>query len=561
MDTELSVTQERLDDVPLIFAMARQLGLPEIIDKHLGRHGNHQGLGYGWLAATWIAYILSEGDHRKSAVEDWASRRQMLLGDLTGETVREAEFNDDRLGRLLEQLGDPEIWRAIEQDLWRQTVIAYELDLERVRLDSTASFGYHETTEGGLMQFGHSKDHRPDKPQLKLMAAVAEPSAQMIASEVHPGHRADDGLYLPLIERVRQVTGRSGLLYIGDAKMAARETCGAIVAAGDHYLTRLPRSACANEIDAWITAALTKPDLLTPIQMEAEDGTTGIFGHGYEFERQVERQGRSFTERVVVYRSDAMASREIAQFDTRIQAATDAYLALNPPVGRGRRQLTSDKAFTESLHRVNTQHRLAGLLWVKWRKEACPSRDDPDRQRWIVSEVVPRADLIDNHRQRLGWQVLITSLPADSLSTPEVVRTYNAGWLIENQFRDIKNRPLGIRPLFVSNDTQIAGLTHLILIALRLMTLITSRVRTALAKTGQTLVGLYEGQKSRATDRPTARRLLRAFYREEVALTRIRSPGLNICHVSPLSPLLTAILGHLGLSATVYTNLARTSAK
>lgn len=76
---------------PLIFDMARQLGLPEIIDKHLGRHGNHQGWAMrGWLAATWIAYILSEGDHRKSAVEDWARRRQLLLGDLTGETVREA---------------------------------------------------------------------------------------------------------------------------------------------------------------------------------------------------------------------------------------------------------------------------------------------------------------------------------------------------------------------------------------------------------------------------------------------------------------------------------------
>lgn len=33
MDTELSVTQERLDDVPLIFAMARQLGLRESISN------------------------------------------------------------------------------------------------------------------------------------------------------------------------------------------------------------------------------------------------------------------------------------------------------------------------------------------------------------------------------------------------------------------------------------------------------------------------------------------------------------------------------------------------
>ena len=34
-----------------------------------------------------------------------------------------------------------------------------------------------------LMQHGYSKDHRPDLPQLKLMAA-AEPSGHLIASDV-----------------------------------------------------------------------------------------------------------------------------------------------------------------------------------------------------------------------------------------------------------------------------------------------------------------------------------------------------------------------------------------
>ena len=561
MDTELSVTHERLDDIPLIFAIAGQLGLAEILEKHLGRHGNHDGLGYGWLATSWIAYILAEGDHRKSAVEDWSRKRRMLLSTLTGQTVSETEFNDDRLGRLLERLGDAEVWRAIEQDLWRQSVIAYELDCERVRLDSTASFGYHEPGENGLMQFGHSKDHRPDKPQLKLMAAVAEPSAQMIASEVHPGNTADDGLYVPLIERVRQITDRSGLLYIGDAKMAARETCQAIVAGGDHYLTRLPLSACSKDLSRWIATALAKPAMLTLIEAEDGQGNTRVFGRGYEFERQVDRQDRSWTERVVVYRSDAIARRESARLDDHVQAATQAFLALTPPVGPGRRQLTSQKAFTAALGRIDKQHRVSGLLWVKWRREAHPSRKDPDRQRWVITEVSPRTNLIEAKRQRLGWQVLITSLPSDKLATADVVLAYNAGWLIEHQFRDIKNRPLGIRPLFVTKDSQIAGLTRLILLALRVMTLITTRVRTALVKTGQALVGLFEGQKTRATDRPTGRRLLRAFYREEVTLTRIRGPGHQIAHVTPLPPLLSAILRHLGLSDSTYTDLARAPAQ
>jgi len=37
------------------------------------------------------------------------------------------------------------------------------------------------------MQHGHSKDHRPDLPELKLMAAAAEPTGQLIASDLAPG--------------------------------------------------------------------------------------------------------------------------------------------------------------------------------------------------------------------------------------------------------------------------------------------------------------------------------------------------------------------------------------
>ena len=57
------------------------------------------------------------------------------------------------------------------------------------------------------MQLGHSKDHRPDLAQFKLMAAAAEPTGQLIATTVHPGDAADDPLYLPLIERVPHLAG------------------------------------------------------------------------------------------------------------------------------------------------------------------------------------------------------------------------------------------------------------------------------------------------------------------------------------------------------------------
>ena len=50
-------------------------------------------------------------------------------------------------------------------------------------------------TDDGVMQRGQSKDHRPDLPQLQLMAAAAEPSGHLIACDVQAGQCAEDPLY------------------------------------------------------------------------------------------------------------------------------------------------------------------------------------------------------------------------------------------------------------------------------------------------------------------------------------------------------------------------------
>ena len=73
METQpVIVQQERIDDVPLLLGFMRRMKIGEILDKQLGKHHLHQGLSLRNLALGWIAYILSESDHRKSAVQEWA---------------------------------------------------------------------------------------------------------------------------------------------------------------------------------------------------------------------------------------------------------------------------------------------------------------------------------------------------------------------------------------------------------------------------------------------------------------------------------------------------------
>ena len=132
---------------------------------------------------------------------------------------------------------------------------------------------------------------------------------------------------------------------------------------------------------------------------------------------------------------------------------------------------------------------------------------------------------------------------------------YRAGTCVERAFHQLKDQPLGIRPLFVHRDDQVRGLTHLLTLALRVLTLFEVLVRRGQDQSGEELQGLYPGQEKRTTDRPTAKRVLEAIARMGVTLTRVRSSEGSCWHLTALPVLVMRVLGYLGLSEEVYTRL------
>ena len=172
----------------------------------------------------WLSSILSRGDHRLVHVEPWVAQRQIILSQGTGEVVRAHELSDDRLAIVLRLLSDDSRWTAFASALNQHLVRGYDLRTDRVHVESTSASAHAGVSAEGLFQFGHSKDHRPDLPQVKVMQAVLDPLGMPLATDVVAGNRADDPLYVPCIERVQASLGRRGFLYVGDCKMASRET-------------------------------------------------------------------------------------------------------------------------------------------------------------------------------------------------------------------------------------------------------------------------------------------------------------------------------------------------
>ncbi len=562
----LNLRHERLDDVPLLLGVAQQLGLAEILHRHLGTHGLQKGLHNGQLAVGWLAYILSQADHRKSAVREWANDLSHTLSQGLGEPLREVDFSDDRLAGVAHRLSDDTAWEAIEQALWAATMNVYEMPLTGVRLDSTTSCGYHQPREEGVMQRGHSKDHRPDLAQLKLMAAVAEPTGQMIVFEVRSGNNADDPLYTPLIQRVRRVINRTGLLYSGDCKMAALSTRAELVANHDCYLMPLPLTGETIALFTRGVEALVAGEQTATLLWNEQ----ALLGAGYEFVREQatthEGQPVAWSERVLIVRSHALAQKQRTHLEQRLTQARAALWALTPAIARGKRQLRDEATLTQAINTVLERYDAKELLAVTWERQehtrthyvgrgrgsAHRAQRTHTEVRYVITGVERQEHAITARQHRLGWRVQVTNAPVEQLTLTQAVLHYRGGWTIERDFHLLKALPLGISPLFVWKDDQIIGVTRLLTLALRVLTLIESQVRQGQKQSAEVMLGLYEGQPKRTTSRPTGTRLLKVFVRTPITLTRIETSTRVQWHVTPLSELQLRILRLLRLPTSLY---------
>src|SRR5437870_2610117 len=209
------------------------------------------------------------------------------LSALTAQVIEPLDLSDDRLSHLLKHLSKPAYWHQIEHDLNARSIEVHALPQDVIRFDATTVSGAHEVTEGGLVQFGHSKDD-PTRPQIKVMLGSLDPLGMPLATDVLAGERADDGLYIPLIKRLEAGMSQTGLLFVGDCKMSALGTRAYVVGRQHMSLSPLPRTgATAEAMAAWISEGIAKDragELQRLVRRNHRD-EEGLVAEGYEFER------------------------------------------------------------------------------------------------------------------------------------------------------------------------------------------------------------------------------------------------------------------------------------
>ena len=585
MNEQPQLSHLRVDDIPLLLGLLMQMKIADIYDEEVGDYKTHTGLSGGWMLTIWQAYLLSQGDRTKYKVEAWVQQHHPVLVQVTGQHFAPTEFNDNRLAALLKRLSKTRFWARFEAALWQHSVAVYDLcpispeGLRSAHVDSTTACGFHERQPGGVMQRGHSKDHRPELAQLKLMTVALHPFGHLATTDVVPGNTADDVLYLSIIARTRVMLGHVGVLYVGDAKMAARATRGQLAHDGDYFLTVAPQTGeTAKQMPALIAAALSGEQRTRVLHNEQNE----VLGCGYECERPctvalpLGAQGAlvdcTFTERVQVIRSDAHQAQQAQALEARLVKAEVALRALTPAPGRGRRQPPTAERLAAAIQETLAAQRVTGLLNLAWQVEeqrqtrfvgrgrgsaARPPREAITR-RYVITAVTRDEAAIAAQKEQLGWRVQLTNAP-QTISLESCVNHYRGNWRGERNYHRLKAEPLGLGPLFVRKDDQIIGKTNWLTLAVRVESILEFAVARGLEAEGKKMVGLHAGLPKQKTVTPTAPTLLNAIVRCEITLTLLQWHNQAATHLTPLPSLLLDVLRYLHLPLTLYTDLQRIS--
>ncbi len=432
---------ERADDLPLIIHWLKQMEIAHIIDRGLPQpHGNRKGLSYGQLSVLFLSYVVSQSDHRLCAVETWVEKHQKTLEMATGWSIAVKDATDDRLADLLSIIGSSSQQKRenIALRLGQKTIRAYELPTDQARSDTTSFSVYHqpqkETEESNLLNFGYSKDRRPDLVQYRQMLATLDPMGMPLLGATLPGNKTDESDYLPTWRQLAQIIGHKDFLFLADSKASTWNNRASIHTEGGIYCFPLARSQPRPKLlSQWVADS---PTPVEAIYLNGEEDAEYPIGEGFEVPlgsiwwSKETQQWHRWSERWLVVCSYALQQRQLKSLSARLSKAEQALEKLVQKTPQDEVILQTKVEQILNRYRVKEQintHIEKKISYQKVYEGAGRlSKNRPFRRvrQITLSLSYQRCETTITHQQAIaGWRLYVTNATTERLTLEQAVNS------------------------------------------------------------------------------------------------------------------------------------------
>lgn len=185
----------------------------------------------GLLKAMVLGRVLFPS--AKLALVDHA--RGTLLAAACGLDQASEDFDEDDLYAAMDELNGH--WVPMEQQLYRQS---FSTGVSLVLYDLTSVY-FEGAGPRGISRYGHSRDHRSDRPQI-LLAVATDVHGVPLHLEVLRGNRADTTTLQGLLATLRRRFGIGEAVFVFDGGMSSKINLEAMEEQKLRYVTRLGAS-------------------------------------------------------------------------------------------------------------------------------------------------------------------------------------------------------------------------------------------------------------------------------------------------------------------------------
>jgi hypothetical protein len=308
-------------------------------------------------------------------------------------------FDEDDLYAAMDQLNGH--WVTLEKQLYQR---AFPQSVRLVLYDLTSVY-FEGKGPSHLARYGHSRDHRSDRPQI-ILAVATDPEGLPLHISILRGNRNDTQTLQGLLHTLRRRFGITEATFVFDGGMSSQLNLAALTEAKLAFVTRLSTATLQTLVtELGLENQLELGDDPQLLEVSHAGKRYVIAGGQWRQQRDQERRQSRL----------AKAEAELRRLAAVKRKKSDPQ-KLASQVGRTLQRLKAHKYFT---YQVDAQGR---LQWAR------------------------KADLIAQEARQDGWYLLHTNEPPERCDGPAVLAHYKGLLDVEEAFCELKSY-LEVRPV------------------------------------------------------------------------------------------------------------------
>lgn len=552
--TKTKITTHNEGRPSFIIGLLDQINFSAIFDENLtSDSGRSPDISYGTIGKMMIVNMCDD-HHPLSRMNEYYKEKD--LEGIFHEKIDLTQINDDRFGIFLDKFYDTGP-RKIFSKLSANAFARYGIKVKNINFDTTSKimWGKYDSKDGNegviVITYGHSKQKRGDKPQLKIGLGTA--NGIVVDGKVLSGN-IDDKIYnkdnLGEVEKVLEnlKIDKEKFLYIADSSLFTEENLKEANLRDIRLVTSMPgTSNFAKKIK---DEAILNFDNLKEVIIPIKSGSTNYkIAEGIGFYKNNEIKYVYCYNEGLKSTKEGKLTKKVETESKKIEKQTKFYktrkFACEDDAKKEVIQLEEKTLKDVKFH--NIEYSIIETIKAKRGRPSKKVKPDNLATEYTVN-IEKRYDK-KRYELLLKEECIFTVCSNDiSLTGEEILREYKTQDSVEKRFQQLKS-PQFVNSLFLESPKRIEAMVYLMLITIMSLSIAEYVVRRELKKDNDFIIGPGKIKMKQ----PTLKAIYQVFHTVQT-IKIVASDGVHRQLNDPLEENVMKILKYLGISEDTLTS-------